>query len=260
MPVDPEAVRAVHREVRALFKDSLKSSNKIYSFSGTPVAARDHFGKDAKIAPGSENPKAMRRKLNGEAAIWQIKQMRDFFLPWLHEYPTDYGYYVLDQNELAGNCEEQACVAAYLCTLKNLNFVWMAHIQKPMNHAFCIVTDGTQPTMRSVSDFYKERARFGWVIDPWANICCPIHQYAAHFVLHMRHWRAQGKSTYSPRETMAARGVPMFAAPDTPLALADFRYSPIIYVKTKRAGIRSLPKAFRNRPPFWASLEWPMAF
>jgi len=259
MPVDPKAVLAVHDEVRALFKDSFKSGNKIYTLYRPAAAEMDALGMDAKMAALPSKEKAERRNENMLSANLQIKRMQEFSAPWRDQYPADYGYYVLDQNELAGNCTELACVAAYLCSLKQLHFVWVAYMQYPGNHAFCVVTDGSPPTMETVGDFYKERTRIGWIIDPWANICCPIHQYAAHFVLHMRHWSAQGKQFHNARASKRA-GKTIFTAPDTLGALTDFRRSAITYNKAGRAGIKALPKAYRDRLPFWSSLKWPMAF
>ena len=57
---------------------------------------------------------------------------------------------------------------------------------------FCIVSDGQKPTATSVSELRADPTG-AWVIDAWANVCCPSRHYQREFTEQMARWSRQGK-------------------------------------------------------------------
>ena len=217
MAINEALVRGVHATVRAYFKGKTKSSNKMY----------DTTFLDLKSTPGLQE-KVTRRNTNSMGASFQINRLRqdrkfnaDDILP--------FGFDVLDQQDATGNCVEMAAAAAYLVRRENIGTAWFVAINPPGDHAFCLVDNGAEDHPETITGpkGYSVSSSDGWVIDPWANVCCKVRDYDAQFAAKMRQWSAQGKRVRVIRPSEVAISIIDPADPDF---LGNFRVGPLVYM------------------------------
>ena len=230
MAINEALVRGVHAAVRAYFKGKTKSSNKVYNADVI----------DMKSSPAMQE-KVTLRNMNAMGALSLIKDLRrdrkfksDDILP--------FGFDVLDQGNVVGNCTEMAAAAAYLVRRENMGTAWFVGINPPGDHAFCLVDNGVDhhPATIGGAKGYSVCSADSWVIDPWANVCCKMRDYEATFSQKMREWSRQGKRVIIEREGDD------YASAIDPAGnewLSGFRKGPTHYVKSSDQLPQGIPKA-----------------
>ena len=236
MAINEALVRGVHATVRAYFKGKTKSSNKMYD--------EDYI--DLKSTPSLKD-KITRRNTNRENAGLLINQLRrdrkfgaDDILP--------FGFAVLDQEDVAGNCVEMAAAAAYLVKRENIGTAWFAVIHQPGDHTFCLVDNGVEDRPETIGGARGYRVCGGdsWVIDPWANVCCKMRDYDDAFYKKMQDWSKQGKRVIV---ASADEDLDISLNPVDYDWMDGFRRGPIEYIKTSDQLPQGIPKAlFRLLP------------
>ena len=236
MAINEALVRGVHATVRAYFKGKTKSSNKMY----------DTTFLDLKSTPGLQE-KVTRRNTNSMGASFQINRLRqdrkfnaDDILP--------FGFDVLDQQDATGNCVEMAAAAAYLVRRENIGTAWFVAINPPGDHAFCLVDNGAEDHPETITGpkGYSVSSSDGWVIDPWANVCCKMRDYDAAFYKKMCEWSKQGKLI------IVERADEDFATAMNPAEfdwLSGFQKGKIEYIKTSDQLPQGIPKALFGALP-----------
>lgn len=229
MPFDPVKVLAVHLEVRGYFKGQIKSGNKGYH-------------KDLKHPAGQPDEKdqlkhALRNK-NMLRARPLIQEQRLALRGYPRISTHDYGFSVLDHAELAGNCNEMVAAAVFLVNLRGAGTAWHVTISDPGDHAFCMVNDGREPTKTTVKDFVTDTSS-AWIIDPWANVCCPIQKYQQQFREKMQQWSDQRKyiNVYASR-----LGTWTDTNPVNYNYLLDFARSYLIFRRSPPGVSKTLPR------------------
>ena len=245
MPIDKAKVQAVHDEVRACFKGQLKSSNKGYFETLDPAPpAWD----DMKRPPGSHwkiVPDLAHRKVRNENRVSAVPVVSDRkkFLVRPGGTIMGFGFAILDQRELTGNCPEMTAAAAYIATYRKAGIAWWMAIQPPGDHAFCLINSGAQPTVKSVHALSFSGAD-AWVIDPWANVCCRVQEFEQQFIAQMHRWTRQGKFIVSYNRALNAN---ILTGPSDPVYLDGFRYSELHVYKASAPIAATLPRAMRER-------------
>ncbi len=233
MAINEALVREVHATVRAYFKGRKKSANKIYDTSAANFA-------DLKMTPAMQKKIAW-RNMNAAKAWDNIKPLRES-----KAFDTgdmlSYGFEVLDQLEVAGNCVEMAAAAAYLVVRDKIGTAWFVGANAPADHAFCLVDDGADQHPETIGGHkgYSVSSSDGWVIDPWANVCCKMRDYDAQFAAKMRQWSAQGKRVRVFRPSDLAVSILDPADPDY---LGNFRVGPLTYIAVGDKLPQSVPRA-----------------
>lgn len=206
MPIDKAKVQAIHDEVRSCFKGQIKSSNKGYDPDfdlQTPPTGKlkmigakpGQKGAHWQFVPDQKQRDA--RILNMKLAATMGFRLRHELIAhetmWRKWDPVAHGFIVLNRKTLVGNCLEMASAAAYLAVRRQVGTPWLMCIQPPGDHVFCLVNEGQKPGAGKVDDFLTHPSD-GWVIDPWANVCCPAVEYQQEFCAQMLHWSKQGKT------------------------------------------------------------------
>ncbi len=256
MPVDKLKVVAVHEEVRACFKGQFKSGNKSYLPDFKPSAALRVMAHDAKAGQRGEHwkivsamPSPEKRAIRNDKSDHAVVKINEFRKSALDgagltvlSDPILSGFEVLNQKELVGNCSEMALAAAYVVALRRVGTAWVAYIMPPGNHAFCLVNGGEKPTWKNVKAMLAAPAN-AWVIDPWANICCMQHEYAARFADQMRIWAHHGKHVWM----RGAKGADKLGDPSAVAYLSDFESGPIMFVKACGEVLEKLPRALQKQ-------------
>jgi hypothetical protein len=160
-------------EVRAFYKHDLKAANKAY--------INDSYGLTLSTNNISQSrliSKANRDKLKGKT-------------------PYEIGAYLHRQRSgtRAGNCGEMAAVAIYLA-IENYDvsmdqvFLWTfiapggVLVQGGFGH--------------SVAFFGDEKAKQGWVVDAWCNLCCGYSDYNRALNRKLLEWKSEGKRIMVP--------------------------------------------------------------
>jgi hypothetical protein len=165
-------------QIRKFFGEGDKSGNKRYS--------PDRSGR----LPDSPSQKQIDRAAQASASVSSIIFWRDERKKsGLSDY--QYGETIWKTGTKAGNCWEQACVAAWGAQFYGFTTSYTCMIDDPGDHVFCLV-DYKNPVWKTVSDM-KTAGGEGWIIDPWANTCCRPGEYVERFQAKMQKWAAQGK-------------------------------------------------------------------
>ena len=179
MPVTQAQAEQVHAAVRSLFKNQYKSSNKAYLeiVEGLPlVGTKSSEGRAARE----------RKRASGDPLF---PEMRTGYL-----HALQHGIKVFAQPDGAriGNCDDMACAAGYFARFLGIGVPWVARIGAPGDHAFCILGTASTPKFTRVRDVQFDY-QGSWVVDPWANTCCPLRDYPEAFSRKMDKWTADGK-------------------------------------------------------------------
>lgn len=236
MAINEALIRAVHATVRAYFKGKTKSSNKIY-----PV---DDFT-DLKMTPLMQEKIALRNK-NAMMAGLKVGSLRES-KAFAHRDYTSFGYEVLDQQDVGGNCVEMAAAAAYLVMREHLGTAWFVGIRDPGDHAFCLVDNGVEAHPETVAGYVTCSAD-SWVIDPWANVCCRMRDYDKLFSKKMQKWQKQGKRIIVLRKH---KDYALVMNPASYTYLDGFRNGKTAYAKVSANLPQGVPKALiRVLPDF----------
>lgn len=233
MAITETLVREVHATVRAYFKGQKKSANKIYDTKATNFA-------DLKMTPAMQK-KIDWRNMNAPKASENIKALRES-----KAFDTgdmlSYGFEALDQLDVAGNCVEMAAAAAYLVVRDKIGTAWFVCVNAPGDHTFCLVDNGADHRPEAIGGYkgYSVSSSDGWIIDPWANVCCKMRDYDAQFAAKMRQWSAQGKRVRVYRPTDVAISIIDPADPDF---LGNFRVGPLVYMPVGDQLPQGVPRA-----------------
>lgn len=245
MPIDKAKVQVVHDEVRACFKGHLKSSNKGYfeSPACTPPTRDDMKrppGTHWKIVPG-----LLQRQVRNQNRVIAVPMVSDRkkFLIRPGGTIMGFGFAILNQQELTGNCPEMTAAAAYIATYRKAGTAWWMAIQPPGDHAFCLINSGAQPTAKSVHALSLSGAD-AWVIDPWANVCCRIQDFEQQFIAQMHAWTRKGKYIVYFNRALNANCV---MSPSHPAYLDGFCYGALHVFKASAPLAATLPRAMRER-------------
>jgi hypothetical protein len=118
--------------------------------------------------------------------------------------PQDIGHFFYTSGFSTGNCGEMACVALYVAELKGVpkdQLKLMTHYTK---HKLFGNANGFGHSYALLGPDNGEQ----WVIDPWANICCDIKDYAETFKNKMDAWTAEGKRIGIPAFMGGANWLP----------------------------------------------------
>lgn len=188
MPIDAVEIKKIHDAVRAYFKGAIKSGNKVFDVKQAT----------AKFSAGDEKSwekrldRMMLRNQNSDKADQAIALLRQK-LSSANYSPLQYGEFVMRQRkaDTVGNCEEMAKAAASLVTAA-IGTAWIGMIGPPGDHAFCLVNHGrdVKPDFVKLFQFASSDS---WIIDPWANVCCPIKNYPQNFTIKMKKWKSEFK-------------------------------------------------------------------
>jgi hypothetical protein len=234
MAINEAQIRDVHATVRALFKGKTKSANKIYLLDKL---------KDVKITSAMQE-KADARNHNAMHAGLQINQLRES-KSYTARAPTSYGYEVLDQTDLAGNCVEMASAAAYLVMRARIGTAWFVGIRDPGDHVFCLVDNGVSAHPAQIKDYLICSAD-SWVIDPWANVCCKMQEYDALFSAKMQKWKKAGKYIVVIRDY---KNEATIMNPAGYTYLRGFRTGRLVYYRASADVPEGVPKALTGALP-----------
>lgn len=142
---------------------------------------------------------------------------------------------IIDNEVVAGNCEEMATLAGIFAYDAGIGTVWIVKIGNPGDHAFCLIGSDTPPRWKCAG-FFKNDKSDAWVIDPWANVCCPLRDYERLFTQKMDKWAVQGKRIYIGDDAFPESG---WVVPNGLHYLAGFRTGILEYGKMES----DLPKA-----------------
>lgn len=225
MPIASLDALRIHREIRAYFKGQFKSGNK-----GYPLTRGG-----ADLEPGSKTPAARlareRKRAAGQGLLMELQGSYTDIL--------EQGVRVLNQSSRGrvGNCTEMAYAAAYLARCYGTGVPWIGCIGKPGDHVFCILGTATAPNFTRVQDMFLDY-RGAWVIDPWANTCCLLRDYAQQFIQRMNKWTAEGKRIWDYDKES-------WVTPSSPAYLNGFLSGPLRY----RPVPRLMHRAIAIRPP-----------
>lgn len=220
MPVISEKnARAIFAETRAFFKGDVKSANKLYG------VGQDGEWRDAARAPNADEANRAAQQAIADSLVSESRDRLE------QEQLTHfaYGFRILraEQGRRAGNCFEMACVAMAIAYVKydvKLEWLFIASIRDPGDHAFLIVND-VRPTWATIPDLTAGGSE-AWAIDPWANTVCKGDAYEAAFLDKMGQWAQQGKRIYYVTRRRLFRG---WAEPTMPRYIAGFRQGPMDY-------------------------------
>jgi hypothetical protein len=104
--------------------------------------------------------------------------------------PTEMGEIIKKQGLRGGNCAEMTWLLCFAFQSRKLN-IWIAIIDDPGDHQFCILMKGT-PAFGSIKtmDYSGDDQ---WIIDPWANIVCKPAEFFTAFGDKMKKWTDHGK-------------------------------------------------------------------
>lgn len=228
MEINEAQIRQVHATVRAYFKGKTKSSNKIYYMDDMP---------DLKMTPAMQK-KVARRNENSMVASLKVPSLRES-KAYAGLDGSAYGYEVLNQQDVIGNCVEMAAAAAYLVMRERIGVAWFVGICDPGDHAFCLVDNGVAAHPKSIAG-YRICSADSWVIDPWANVCCRMQDYDAVFSAQMRKWQAQGKRIIVVRK---GKDYALVMNPAKPDYMEGFRKGATVYIKASDNVPQGVPRA-----------------
>ena len=153
--------------------------------------------------------------------------LQKFYARYEFDEPFLYGCDVYADDGFAGNCSDMAAYAAWFATWRRIGTAWLAVIEDPGDHIFCIIAGVTRPRWDCVANFRNDRTD-AWVIDPWANICCPVRDYETQFNLKMDKWTQRGKRIYYQSRVYRADG---WAVPNCLVYRNGFLRGPIDYLQ-----------------------------
>jgi len=100
------------------------------------------------------------------------------------------GEMIVKQQLRGGNCAEMSWLCCHAFTKNKLN-IWLAVINDPGDHQFCILSQ-VKPKYTSISDM-KYMKGDQWIIDPWANIVCHPGEFPTKLTEKFQRWTARGK-------------------------------------------------------------------
>lgn len=240
MAINETLVREVHATVRAYFKGTTKSGNKTYDIKAANFA-------DLKLTPAMQK-KVDWRNVNALNASDKIRSLRDS-KAFRNDDMLGFGFDVLDQLDVAGNCVEMAAAAAYLVVRSQIGSAWFVGINEPGDHAFCLVDNGADQhpeTIGGHKGYSVCGAADSWVIDAWANVCCSMRDYGALFDAKMRQWSKQGKRIRVHRPSDIAVSV---VDPADPGYLTSFFNGPLGYLAVGDKLPQGVPRALYRVTP-----------
>jgi hypothetical protein len=182
--VSESDAQALLTAVRNLFKGGFKSANKAYlaNESGSmlpPVVSQKQADRISNLIDAVA-------VVNDWRAQKKQQKLSDF----------EYGKFIWEHGTLAGNCQEQACLAGYGASRPGFNFpnVYIAYIEDPGDHVFCLV-DYPNPSWSKIPEMLTN-GESGWVVDPWANLCCRPASYVGRFQEKLKKWSGEGKRIF----------------------------------------------------------------
>jgi len=185
----------IRDDVREFFKLGNKSSNKRYfvNHSGSRnlflirrlgmLGKKKELERAARRERGRERSRANRVKENEYDSLVELVDR-------LLKMPV---------TDRSGNCMEMAALSAYMVFEGNYagpSCVYYASIEKPGDHAFCLVVQGwgLMPEYSSVSKFTQAPSSRSWfVIDPWLNVVCTADEYLFYAHVMLEKWGIDGK-------------------------------------------------------------------
>jgi hypothetical protein len=246
MAISESLVREIHHHIRSKFKHTAKADNKSFLdvdcsfFSNAPQThsiERKELPQlllDEKLTglsiqelrrrgfsiPGSASLEKRLRRLDNRFAAESLVEAFRLKQPSGNDYR--YGEAIM-RNPVAGNCHEMSAAAAWYALQKNVGNAFIGFIEDPGDHVFCLICSGEAPEWRTVASTHKDRSD-AWVIDVWANVCCPLWQYEMLFTLKMVQWRNEGKRVlfeWVPKGTSTMQSGWIF--PDSPDYLKAFK-------------------------------------
>ena len=170
--VSETQARDIHSKVRVFFKGQIKSSNKAYEPSVNPSKAstRNPNAGVANAGLGVLRPAIGALPLDGQAAaVANLGAGR------------------------IGNCHEMALLACRYASQVPITGIWLGSIGDLGDHAFCLLGPTGSPTWTCALTMQRSTDRGEWVVDPWANVCCPVPDYYTTFREKMEAWSSAGK-------------------------------------------------------------------
>ena len=241
MPVAESRIREIHDFVLHCFRkpSNFKSGNKGYpelipeAMAGQSYGPRHlitrgpvpgHAVADAKdvkrFAPASPEKRKLREQARQTASVlipkFRAKCGDDFF---------QYGQLMVDNGAVAGNCTDMVAVASWYATNMDIGVCWVAVIEDPGDHVFCVITDGDPPRWDCVGQYRRDRSG-DWVIDPWANVYCRLRDYERDFRLKMDKWTQRGKRIRYKSRVLRVDG---WAVPNSLAYLNGFLMGDLLY-------------------------------
>ncbi len=102
----------------------------------------------------------------------------------------EYGQIVHGAGMMAGNCMENACLAAFLASEKAVPVAEIFLLAAPgtADHGMCYI--GPRPAFASIGA--AADISTGWIIDPWAGIFAPPDKYAQTIQEIAQEWQRDG--------------------------------------------------------------------
>lgn len=193
-----DQARGAYDDARKFFKDGLKSGNKLYIDCGfsKKLNLDEAVGTLIKAIPDIDPEDAKKRVSRRIENRSEARPTGIFQKDWLgNKTPVWFGEKTVLDNMKDGNCGVMACVAMYYATERKV----------PAFETF-LVTAYNYNTSRKLSFFRTERMSFGhswallgvgdgqgFVVDPWAGVCCAENQFEEQFRVKMEKWASQGK-------------------------------------------------------------------
>lgn len=195
-PVQFREVQAVHIMARAQINSGYKTTNKEYSLT---EGSKDH---QKKLERNKNRVEGASRSLTDirfrEALPGGYRPQRD---------PAEIVETLLAMppGERAGNCNEYTSLAPREAHNRHIPCAWEGTIigdsRNKVGHAICVFG------LLRCPDRYIRILNFPlltnhpdsgdiFVSDPWANVVCPVSQYANMFMIKMNKWHSEGKRIF----------------------------------------------------------------
>ena len=202
-----DEAKAVHQAVRAYFKGSLKSSNKVYDLKAAQTFLTEQAdevmlsdGSVQKIEKMSERDrkkKVVSRKTSADLASSLLPKLTRRAKNYsVREYGELVANQHGDREDRVGNCLEMSAMAVTIARrTPAIGTPWLVYITAPGDHAFCAITasgDTAPPAWTTVMEMANDEKKT-YIVDPWANTCCLAKVYPRLVVSKFEDWSDQGK-------------------------------------------------------------------
>ncbi len=193
--------RMTLQATRDFYKGQVKSANKAYDIEGKVKYKAGTVKRDTIVLPGSA---ADIRDRNAALAEDVLGSLRD---EMKGKSPLEAGGILFKtRGPRAGNCGEMACVAIHIAHVFGgvpaaklyLKYVEGKASKFGFSHQFMLMTKLDDDTSQNPPNATGPQ-HTSWVVDPWANICCRLADFATEFDAQMTHWTRVGKRIHAKK-------------------------------------------------------------
>ncbi len=187
MAVNERIAKRAFEKARKFYEGGLKSSNKEYDVDASPWYKR-WFGSAEKANERSGRADLSLGITRSSTAFGGLTTIQQ-------------GELLVNSNAQAANCDELTKVSCYWATQYNAlgTEVFRVVLTAPADHVFCLLgslADVTQLVGVAVHRLDTHNNLNVYVIDPWANSYCRVHEYPAKAEAKLKKWVRDGKRVY----------------------------------------------------------------